>query len=81
MIKLIMRELNCSFTEALDFAAPFVNGQRPLLRIGTKAEDEAEDEARTEKALKIWSQSRPLRRNAGGTLSPLARHRGAERGA
>ena len=65
MINLIMRELNCSFAEALDYAAPFVNGQRPLLRIGTKAEDEAEDEARTEKALKIWSQSRPLR----GTLA------------
>ena len=75
MINLIMRELNCSFAEALDFAAPFVNGQRPLLRIGTKAEDEAEDEARTEKALKIWSQSRPLR----GTLAEYyLRSRGIE---
>jgi hypothetical protein len=61
MIKLIMRELNCSFAEALNYAAPFVNGQPPLLRIGTKAEDEAEDEARTARALKIWEQSRPLR--------------------
>ena len=75
MINLIMRELNCSFAEALDYAAPFVNGQRPLLRIGTKAEDEAEDEARTEKALKIWSQSRPLR----GTLAEYyLRSRGIE---
>ena len=75
MVKLIMRELKCSFTEALEFAAPFVNGQRPLLRIGTKAEDEAEDEARTEKALKIWSQSRPLR----GTLAEhYLRSRGIE---
>ena len=75
MINLIMRELNCSFAEALDYAAPFVNGQRPLLRIGTKDEDEAEDEARTEKALKIWSQSRPLR----GTLAEYyLRSRGIE---
>ena len=75
MINLIMRELNCSFAEALDYAAPFVNGQRPLLRIGTRAEDEAEDEARTEKALKIWSQSRPLR----GTLAEhYLRSRGIE---
>jgi hypothetical protein len=75
MINLIMRELNCSFAEALDYAAPFVNGQRPLLRIGTKDADEAEDEARTEKALKIWSESRPLR----GTLAEYyLRSRGIE---
>jgi len=75
MINLIMRELDCSFAEALDYAAPFVNGQRPLLRIGTKVDDEAEDEARTEKALKIWSESRPLR----GTLAEhYLRSRGIE---
>ena len=61
--------------KALAFAAPFVNGQRPLLRIGTKAEDEAEDEARTEKALKIWSQSRPLR---GSLAEHYLRSRGIE---
>lgn len=75
IINLIMRELKCSFTEALAFAAPFVNGQRPLLRIGTNDEDEAEDEARTEKALKIWSESRRLR----GTLAEYyLRSRGLE---
>lgn len=75
MINLIMRELKCSFTEALAFAAPFVNGQRPLLRIGTNDEDEGEEEARTEKAMKIWSQSRPLR----GTLAEhYLRSRGIE---
>jgi hypothetical protein len=70
-----MRELKCPFAEALKFAAPFVNGQRPLLRIGTREADEAEEEARTEKALKIWSQSRPLR----GTLAEYyLRSRGIE---